>query len=153
MELEHRVNTLAEKYRGMRSGHCLQLYPIAKRKKSGSQYWDWLIESSKEWSSLEYTLIASSRFGDDIIITHNSPLHPGQAIYMHGPDVAGPRSPNKAWPESVLYLGSSIESWLDRVELYGDEHAIGPGGIDSELKKRASIYKAIYRQLNPGLEW
>ena len=58
-------------------------------------------------------------------------------------------SPSKSPPLTSIELEPPVEAWLDRIELYGDEHAIGPGGIDSELKNRTSTYKDPVRNL-PG---
>ncbi len=112
-----------------------------------------LHENIPEWRHLRYVWIASSQFGDQIIVTENSPLHAGTALYMHGPDVAGPKSDDPAWIENIIYLGPSIETWLGRVARFGDEHSICPGSIDDELEPQAAEYRAIYRELNPGLQW
>ena len=114
--------------------------------------WDELIEEMEEWRDLEYVWIASSNYGDQIIVTDTSPIHDGIAVYMLGMDVAGPDSDNPIWPEGMLFLGNSVSEWLERVEKYGDEHSIGPGGIDNELSNPEE-YKKLYRKLNPGLNW
>jgi hypothetical protein len=86
-------------------------------------------------------------------MTENSPLHEGLAIYIHGPDMAGPINDVNGWIENILYVGSDYDVWIDRVEKYGDEHSIGPGGIDRDLGALAEEYRNIYRALNPGLQW
>ena len=131
------------------------LIPIDRAgwKSDGAYLWDAVIHDVKGWGHMKYRWIASSIYGDQIIMTESSPLHPGVAIYLHGPDVAGPRSGNQFWIENILYLGSSYDEWRRRIGEYGDEHSIAPGGIDRELGDRAGEYKSIYRNLNPGLEW
>lgn len=130
----------------------VEIFKPADRKTSGAYFWDDLREEVPEWKDLEYEWIASSSFGDQIIVTKNSPLHTGTAVYMHGPDVAGPESANPAWIENILYLGSSEEVWKARVAKYGDEHSVTPGSIDESLQN-PDEYRAIYRKLNPGLKW
>lgn len=131
---------------------ALEIFKPEDRKTSGAYFWESLREEVPAWKELEYEWIASSMYGDQIIITRNSPLHPGTAIYMHGPDVAGPKSENPAWIENILYLGPSEEEWQARIKKFGGEHSIGPGSID-QLGAAADEYRAIYRKLNPGLSW
>ncbi|WP_254512189.1 hypothetical protein [Anatilimnocola floriformis] len=130
-----------------------ELFPRNEWRTSGAYFWDDYIENLPEWRELRYTWIASSRWGDQIIVTDNSPLHVGTALYMHGPDVAGPIHPNPAWIENIIYLGPSIDAWLARVQRFGDEYSIVPGSIDEHLGSAADEYRTIYRQLNPGLQW
>ena len=73
-------------------------------------------------------------------------------LYLHGPDVAGPNSPDPNWPENVIYLGCSLEDWQSRIQKYGDEHSIAPGSIDESVD-RPDEYRKLYRELNPGLTW
>ena len=121
-------------------------------KTSDAYFWDWLREDNAAWSDLKYEWIAKSEYGDQIIITQKSPILKGSAVYMHGPDVSGPDSPNPDWPDSVLYLGSSVEEWRVRMETYGDEYSVIPGSID-ELLENPDEYRELYRKLNPGLNW
>lgn len=131
----------------------LILNPPEDWRTDGAYFWDDYIEHVPEWRELRYTWIASSQFGDQIIVTENSPLHSGAALYMHGPDVSGPIHEHPAWIENIIYLGPSIEAWLARVKRFGDEHSICPGDIDDELGPAAAEFRAIYRELNPGLPW
>ena len=129
------------------------VFDKSERKTWGAYFWDGIGDALPAWKGLEYEWIASSCFGDQVILTGNSPLHDGPAIYLSGPDVAGPRSSNPNWTDNILYLGSSIEEWLARLERFGDEHSVAPGSIDERLRERSTEYRAIYRQLNPGLPW
>jgi hypothetical protein len=104
------------------------------------------------WANLEYQWIARSVFGDQIILTQNSPIHDGSVVYMHGPDVAGPQSGNPNWLDNILVLGFSVDEWLARIEKFGDEFSVTPGSID-ELLEAPEEYRGIYRELNPGLPW
>jgi hypothetical protein len=61
-------------------------------------------------------------------------------------------SDNPIWPDNLIYLGSSIDEWLARIERFGDEYAVVPGSID-ELLENPDEYRKIYRDLNPGLTW
>ena len=131
----------------------LEIFPPQLRRTSGAYFWDGLIEYALAWRELRYVWIAKSQFGDQIILTDNSPLHAGTALYMHGPDVAGPICENPAWLENIIYLGPSVEAWLERVKHFQGEHSICPGSIDEELGPTAAEYRAIYRELNPGLLW
>jgi hypothetical protein len=130
----------------------VRVFAPSKRQRSGAYFWDSLRNEVPEWKDLEYEWLGSSRFGDQIIVTRNSPLHRGVAIYMHGPDVAGPKSTNASWLDNILYLGSSVDEWLTRVNRYGDEYSVVPGSID-ELVDDPDEYLKIYRELNPGLTW
>jgi hypothetical protein len=75
----------------------VRIFDLSERKKSGAYFWDSLRDELLGWKELEYEWIGTSTFGDQIILTHNSPLHDGPAIYMHGPDVAGPQSASALW--------------------------------------------------------
>jgi hypothetical protein len=130
----------------------VRIFSPTERKTSGAYFWDSLREELPAWKDLEYEWIASSSFGDQIILTHNSPLHAGVAIYMHGPDVSGPASSNPNWLDNILYLGPSIQNWMDRLERFGDEYSVIPGDLE-ELLEASDEYRAIYRKLNPGLRW
>jgi len=130
----------------------VELFEKKNWKNSGAYFWDDLKRQSPPWKDLQYQWIGSSTYGDQIILTENSPLHEGPAIYVHGPDIAGPKSDKKGWHESILYLGNSVEEWHARIRKYGDEHSIGPGGIEREVKSPEE-YRAIYRKLNPGISW
>ena len=138
---------------GSTGPRLLQLIPREEWRSDGAYFWDSLIEESPEWNHVEYSWIANSCYGDQAILTKSSPLHEGPAIYIHGPDIHGPVNEVHGWIENIIYLASSYEVWMERVEMYGDEHAIGPGGIDRELGERADEYRKIYRKLNPGLRW
>jgi hypothetical protein len=131
---------------------AFEIFPVEQRCISGAYFWDDLIENLPEWRELKYTWIGRSMCGDQIIVTENSPLHAGTAIHVHGPDIAGPISAKAGWIENILYLGDSVEDWLIRVERFGGEHSMFPGSID-ELGSDADEYRAIYRKLNPGLQW
>ena len=120
-------------------------------KTSDAYFWDWLREDPA-WSDLKYQWIATSQYGDQIIVTDNSPIHEGRAVYIHGPDISGPRSSHPDWLDSILYLGSSIEEWRALMEKYGDEYSVIPGSID-ELLENPDEYRELYRKLNPGLNW
>ena len=131
----------------------LNLIPRNEWRPDGAYFWDSLIEQVPEWNHVQYSWIATSCYGDEVILTKNSPLYEGIAIYIHGPDISGPVNDIQAWIQNIIYLGSSYEEWMDRVETYGDEHSIGPGGIDNDLGVKADEYREIYRKLNPGLTW
>ncbi|WP_425614269.1 hypothetical protein NA78x_004135 [Anatilimnocola sp. NA78] len=130
----------------------IYVFDESERKSSGAYFWDSLREELPAWRDLEYEWIASSTFGDQVIRTQNSPIHDGPAIYMHGPDVAGPRSPDTNWIENILFLGNSESEWLERVRRFGDEYAVAPASIDDCIDN-GDEYRAIYRLLNPGLKW
>ena len=130
----------------------VSIFEASSRRTSGADCWDALREELAAWSALEYDWIAVSAFGDQIIHTRSSPLHAGSAVYMLGPDVSGPSSENPNWPENLLYLAPSVEEWLARVHRYGDEYSVAPGSIAESLAD-PEAYRAIYRALNPGLQW
>ena len=130
----------------------IEVFAESERKTTGAYFWDWLREEVPAWSELAYVWLAKSTFGDQVILTRNSPVHCGPAIYMHGPDVGGPQSDNPHWLDNILFLGSSIEEWLARVNRFGDEYSVVPGAID-ELVDDPDEYRRIYRELNPGLPW
>lgn len=130
----------------------VELYDKKNWKTSGAYFWDDLKKNSPAWKDLKYQWIGSSVYGDQIILTENSPLHEGPAIYAHGPDVAGPKSDKAGWIENILYYGNSVEEWHARVRKYGDEYSLGPGAIKTDVKNPEE-YRAIYRKLNPGLTW
>lgn len=132
--------------------HYVRIFDPSERRNSGAYFWDSLRRELPGWSELEYEWIATSTFGDQIILTNNSPLHLGPAIYMHGPDVGGPRSSSALWLDNILYLGSSVDQWLARVQRFGDEYSIVPGEID-DFVDDSDEYRRIYRELNPGLPW
>jgi hypothetical protein len=133
-------------------GPIVRIFTPSERTKGGAYLWDSLRDELPGWKVLEYEWIGTSRFGDQIILTHNSPLHRGPAIYLHGPDVAGPKSSDENWLDNILYLGSSVEEWLARITRFGDEYSVVPGSID-ELIDDSNQYRKIYRELNPGLTW
>ena len=128
------------------------VFDHSDRKTTEASFWDWLRDDIPAWKDLDYEWIASSVFGDQIILTNNSPIHDGPAVYMLGPDVAGPTSDNANWPDNLIYLGPSVDGWLARIERFGDEYSIVPGSID-ELLDSSDEYRKIYRELNPGLQW
>ena len=129
------------------------IFDASDRPTEGAYFWDSLRDEIPAWKDLKYEWVASSRFGDQVIVTRNSPLHPGRpAVYMHGPDVAGPNSQDPNWIDNILYLGPSLEEWLARVGRFGDEYSVAPGSID-DLLSDPEEYRSIYRQLNPGLGW
>ena len=130
----------------------LNLYERAAWKDSGAHHWDRLIVEVPVWRSLTYRWIASSHYGDQIILTTTSPLHGGSAIYLHGPNIAGPRSEVDGWLDTIIYLGSSVDAWHARIARYGDEYAIAPALID-RVVDQPERYKATYRLMNPGLVW
>jgi hypothetical protein len=130
----------------------VNIFDQSARKASGAYCWEWLREDIPAWKNLKYEWIASSSFQDQIILTENSPIHDGLAVYLLGPDIAGPVSDNPIWPDNLIYLGSSIDEWLARIERFGDEYAVVPGSID-ELLENPDEYRKIYRDLNPGLTW
>lgn len=129
----------------------IEVFEKSDRRTEGAYFWDSLRELPA-WKSLKYEWIGSSRFGDQVIFTTNSPVHSGPAVYMHGPDVAGPDSADPNWIDNILYLGPSVEDWLARVKRFGDEYSVVPGSID-ELVGNPQEYRRIYRELNPGLRW
>lgn len=130
----------------------IRIFDASERRTEGAYFWDSL-RDLPAWKELRYEWIASSLFGDQVIFTKNSPIHRGRpAVYVHGPDVAGPNSKDPNWIENILYLGPSIEDWLARVELFGDEYSVVPGSIDETLCN-PEVYRRIYRELNPGLPW
>jgi hypothetical protein len=135
-----------------RSEPLIKVFDDADRRTTGAYFWDWLRDGLPAWKDLEYEWIASSCFGDQIILTHDSPIHAGSAVYMHGPDVGGPDSNNPNWPDNVLYLGSSVKEWIGRLKRFGDEYSVIPGDIDNLLDE-PEVYREIYRRLNPGLPW
>ena len=130
----------------------VHIFKETERRSEGAYFWDSLRDEVPAWKDLQYEWIASSRFGDQIILTSNSPIHDGPALYMHGPDVAGPDSADANWIDNILYLGSSVEEWLARIERFGDEHSVAPGSIDQSVHEPEE-YRRIYRDLNPGLPW
>jgi hypothetical protein len=73
-------------------------------------------------------------------------------VYILGPDIAGPKSPNPDWPDNLIYLGATVDQWLARIERFGDEFSVVPGSID-EMIDKPDEYRKIYRELNPGLQW
>ena len=130
----------------------LNLYERAAWKDSGAHHWDRLAVEVPVWRSLTYRWIARSHYGDQIILTTTSPLHGGSAIYLHGPNIAGPRSKVDGWLDTIVYLGSSVDAWHARIARYGDEYAIAPALID-RVVDQPERYKATYRIMNPGLRW
>lgn len=134
------------------SDKLVSVFEDSDRKTSGAGFWDSLREDMPAWRNMEYEWIGVSAFLDQIIVTRSSPIHTGSAVYMQGPDVAGPRSENPDWPENVLYLGPSVDEWLARIRRFGDEYSVAPGAIDESLADPEE-YRAIYRELNPGLQW
>jgi|GEM_PF-4591480 len=142
-----------EEFRIGRSEPLIHIFDPWEGRTEGAYFWDWLREESPAWKDLEYLWIATSCFGDQVILTTNSPIHPARsAVYMHGPDVGGPDSEDPNWLENILYLGSSVEEWLTRVRRFGDEHSVTPGALDEWLTDPEE-YRRIYRELNPGLRW
>ena len=109
----------------------VRVFPASERKATGAYFWDWLRDDLPAWKGLEYQWIGSSVFGDQIIVTSNSPIHSGTAVYLHGPDIHGPKSNVENWPENMIYLGASVETWLNRIKQFGDEHSIAPPLDDS----------------------
>jgi len=130
----------------------VRIFAASDWKTSGAYFWDWLRDELPAWSHMEYEWIASSVYGDQIILTKNSPIHKGPAIYMHGPDVPGPRSADPNWLDNILYLGCSVEEWLARIRTFGDEYAVENGSIGDRLANPGEYLNAI-RELNPGLQW
>jgi hypothetical protein len=130
----------------------VRIFAESERRTNGAYFWDCLRDELPAWNDLTYEWIASSSFGDQIILTNNSPIHLGPAIYMHGPDVGGPISENPNWPSSILYLGATVDEWLARIARFGDEYSVVPGCID-EFVDDSDAYRKIYRELNPGLTW
>jgi hypothetical protein len=131
----------------------IHIFAASERPAEGAYFWDQLRDELPAWRDLQYEWIGRSCFGDQVIFTKNSPIHPGgPAVYMHGPDVAGPHSDDPNWIDNILYLGPSVEEWLARVERFGDEHSVCPGAIDDSLGDPEE-YRNIYRELNPGLPW
>ena len=130
----------------------VDIFAESERRTSGAYFWDSLRDEFPAWKDLEYEWIASSSFGDQIILTNNSPLHAGPAIHMNGLDVSGPVSANPNWPGGILYLGSTIDEWLARLARFGDEWSVVPGLIDESLYD-TDAYRRIYRELKPGLHW
>jgi hypothetical protein len=132
-------------------GPLIFVFDKSDRQTEGAYFWDSLREIPA-WKELKYEWIARSRFGDQVIFTTNSPIHSGPAVYMHGPDVAGPDSADSNWIDNILYLGPLVEEWLARVERFGDEYSVAPGTIDESVSYPEE-YRKIYRELNPGLRW
>ena len=130
----------------------LELLPVTRRQTTGATYWERLRDDTPGWSQLEYEWIATSCFGDQIVVSNNSPIHDGTAVYLLGPDVGGPKSENPKWPVNLIYLGGSEEEWLGRVRKYGDEYSIAPGSIEDDVSE-SEEYRRIYNALNPGLQW
>jgi len=130
----------------------VDIFAESERRTSGAYFWDSLRDEFPAWTDLRYQWIATSSFGDQIILTTNSPIHSGPALYMNGPDVSGAVSDDPNWPDCILYLGSTIDEWLARVARFGDEWSVVPGLIDESLDD-PDAYRRIYRELNPGLQW
>jgi hypothetical protein len=130
----------------------VQIFARPDWKTTSAYFWDSLRDELPAWANLEYQWIASSAFGDQIIVIQNSPIHDGPVVYMHGPDVSGPQSDNPNWPDNILVLGFSVDEWLARIQRFGDEFSVVPGHIDELLEARDD-YRKIYRDLNPGLIW
>jgi hypothetical protein len=135
-----------------RAEPLVHVFDQRDRKTTGAYFWDSLRDELSAWNNLKYEWIGSTSFGDQIIVTNNSPIHEGSAVYMHGPDVGGPKTNNPNWPDNILYLAPSVEEWIVRLERYGDEYSVIPGAID-ELLESPDEYRTIYRHLNPGLPW
>ena len=121
-------------------------------KDHGAHHWDRVRAEVPAWRALTYQWIAGTHLGDQIILTTTSPLHAGAAIYLHGPNAAGPRTDVDGWLDTIIYLGSSVAAWHARIDRYGDEYAIAPALID-RLVAQPERLKATYRILNPGLPW
>ena len=130
----------------------VRIFARSDRKTTDAYFWDRLRDDVPAWKDLKYEWIASSTFGDQIILTHNSPIHDGSAVYMLGPDISGPDSTNPYWPDNLIYLGPSVDEWSARMERFGDEFSVAPGSID-DMVDDADEYRRIYRELNPGLAW
>ena len=130
----------------------IRIFDTNEQKTEGANFWDWLRDDDAVWQRLKYKWIASSCFGDQVIVTETSPIHDGTAVYLLGPDITGPESDTPNWPDNLIYLGSSVDDWLTRVSQFGDEHSIAPGDLDQRID-RADEYRKIYRELNPGLPW
>jgi len=123
------------------SDHTLvRVFDKSERSNTDASFWEWLREDVPAWKNVKYEWIASSQFGDQIVLTHNSPIHDGPAVYMLGPDVAGPASDNPDWPENLIYLGPSVDEWLARIEQFGDEFSITPGSL-AELSQLLTMKK------------
>lgn len=71
---------------------------------------------------------------------------------MFGPDLMGPNSKDRNWPDNLLYLGASFQEWLDRIERFGDEYAVVCGCFDN-MSDSCRAFREIYKNLNPGLRW
>jgi hypothetical protein len=140
------------KRQGSDEFELFELLPTSQRKTTDATYWEWLRDDVPGWSELEYEWIATSCFGDQIVVVNNSPIHKGTAIYLLGPDVGGPNSNNPQWPENLIYLGTSQDEWLARVRKYGDEYSIAPGSIEDDVAE-PNEYRRVYNALNPGLQW
>jgi hypothetical protein len=130
----------------------IRVFEPSEWKTSGACFWDWLGDDLPAWANLKYVWIASSVYGDQVILTHNSPIHEGAAVYMHGPDISGPKSCDPNWTDNILYLGSSVDEWLSRIRKFGDEYAVENGSIDERLEN-AGEYREVMQRLNPGLPW
>src|SRR4029079_1113312 len=90
----------------------IQVFERSEWKSHGAYFWDSLREGLPAWANLEYQWIGISTFWDQVVVTRNSPIHSGTAVYIHGPDISGPNSSNPNWIDNILYLGASVEEWL-----------------------------------------
>jgi hypothetical protein len=136
----------------VREPELVRIFPKKDWRTSVAYFWDSLREERPAWANLEYQWIARSTYGDQVIIAQQSPIHEGIAIYIHGPDIAGPKSSDANWIDNILFLGSTFGEWMTRIEEFGDEYSICPGSI-GELVDAPDEYRRIYRNLNPGLQW
>lgn len=129
----------------------LILFPIEEWKTSGAYFWDRYNEAEQNICKIKYLWVGASRFGDQIILTDKTIMHSHGGIYACGPDLSGPCN-KKHWPESILYFGADLESWLHRIAIYGDEYSLGPADLEDYVDDHL-LYRKIYRELNPGIDW
>lgn len=142
----------AASHDNIEDNRLIRIFDTEDRKTEDAYFWDWLRDGDNAWQKLKYKWIASSCFGDQVIVTESSPIHDGTAVYLLGPDITGPESDNPNWPDNMVYLGASVHEWLARVNEFGDEHSIAPGDLDQRIDC-GDEYRKIYRELNPGLPW
>ena len=133
------------------SRELIRIYPPGDWKDSGAFFFESLGEWFEEWMGINYTWIGESQYGDDVVVTRRDPERKLGGIYLVGLDVAGdPHGESR--PGNLLCLAEDVKSWIERIEQFGDEFAIGPGGIEREVAE-PKAYRQIYRDLNPFIDW
>ena len=129
----------------------IKLFNSSDWKDHDAYLWDSMIHEYPKWQDVKYIQVGVSSFWDQLAYCSWTPIHNEGGLYVLGPDISGPEN-NQDWPDNLLYFGSDIKEWLNRLDKYGDEYAIIPGDIEEELNDPTS-YTNWYRKLNPGIIW